>query len=50
MKIMSTTMPSTRITIMTEIVDAMALCAAIAICCYSLIIYRLPAMGPQPGR
>ena len=29
---------------------AMALCAAIAICCYSLIIYRLPAMGPQPGR
>jgi hypothetical protein len=27
-----------------------ALCAAIAICCYSLILYRLPGAGPQPGR
>jgi hypothetical protein len=28
----------------------MALCAAIAIGCYSLILYRLPGTGPQPGR
>jgi hypothetical protein len=28
----------------------MALCAAIAIGCYGLIIYRLPGAGPQPGR
>jgi hypothetical protein len=28
----------------------MALCAAIAIGCYSLILYRLPAAGPHPGR
>jgi hypothetical protein len=24
----------------------MALCAAIAICCYSVILYRLPTAGP----
>ena len=28
----------------------MALCAAIAIGCYGLILYRLPGAGPQPGR
>lgn len=29
---------------------AMALCAAAAICCYSLILYRLPDARPRPGR
>jgi hypothetical protein len=28
----------------------MALCAAIAIGCYALILYWLPGAGPQPGR
>jgi hypothetical protein len=28
----------------------MALCAAAAICCYSLILYRLPGTGPNPRR
>jgi hypothetical protein len=28
----------------------MALCAAIAIGCYGLILYRLPGAGPQPGQ
>ncbi len=28
----------------------MALCAAIAIGCYGLILYWLPGAGPQPGR
>ena len=28
----------------------MALCAAVAIGCYGLILYWLPGTGPQPGR